>query len=141
MRKFIAAKAIIWNDQDQVLLVHRVGSNLHSIWEVPGGRLETEEMLHDALRREVKEETGIDEITIVESIGAGEWTPIKGEEQWHIVGVFFTCTVPTNARVRLSEEHDEYVWANPKNLSEYNIAPDMLACIRASAERRGATHE
>lgn len=48
------AVAIILNDQNEVLLQHRIDGG----WGLPGGLMELGESLEETARREVKEETG-----------------------------------------------------------------------------------
>jgi 8-oxo-dGTP diphosphatase len=56
---YIAA-AVMWHD-DEILLVEQQGPGDEvSAWALPGGRAEPGELLHEALIREVKEETGLD---------------------------------------------------------------------------------
>jgi ADP-ribose pyrophosphatase YjhB (NUDIX family) len=45
---------VVTNAEDQVLLVRTA----HAGWELPGGRVESGEDVHAALRREVREESG-----------------------------------------------------------------------------------
>jgi 8-oxo-dGTP diphosphatase len=47
---------VIADEQNRALLIRR-RDNLH--WEPPGGVLEVDESIHDGLRREVREETGL----------------------------------------------------------------------------------
>jgi ADP-ribose pyrophosphatase YjhB (NUDIX family) len=49
----VSVKALIRDDQDRILLVKEGGSN----WELPGGGLDHQESIEDALRRELREET------------------------------------------------------------------------------------
>src|ERR1700685_489697 len=42
-----------------ILLVERAGKPLKGYWSLPGGLVETGELLEDALRREILEETGL----------------------------------------------------------------------------------
>jgi len=52
----IGAFGIIFDKQKRVLLVHRQD---YDLWNLPGGALEDFESSVDAVRREVKEETGL----------------------------------------------------------------------------------
>ena len=56
------AVGVILNDQkNQVFLTKRKSTqDLAGLWEFPGGKLEASEAPHNALKRELKEEVGID---------------------------------------------------------------------------------
>ncbi|MGC8560262.1 MAG: (deoxy)nucleoside triphosphate pyrophosphohydrolase [Phycisphaerae bacterium] len=62
------AVAIIWDTNCERLLIARRPTDKHvgGMWEFPGGKRETGESIEDALRREIREELGI-EITILRS--------------------------------------------------------------------------
>jgi len=51
----VRTKALIINDKEEITLVYS-----HKSYQFPGGHLEAGESLIDCLKREVKEETGID---------------------------------------------------------------------------------
>lgn len=54
---------------DEVLLIYRApGQFSGNIWEIPVGRLEQFESFEDGLRREVKEETGISNLKILQPL-------------------------------------------------------------------------
>lgn len=53
----ISVSAVIFDDAGRLLLMHR-SDNDH--WTIPGGNLEIGESVTQALRREVREETGLD---------------------------------------------------------------------------------
>ena len=52
--------AVIWNDQQQILIDRRPPSGLlGGLWEFPGGKVEPGESIEDCIRREIQEELGI----------------------------------------------------------------------------------
>src|SRR3954470_1259534 len=56
-RHSVSVSGVIPDDHGRVLLIRR-RDNQH--WEPPGGVLELGETIHDGVRREVREETGLD---------------------------------------------------------------------------------
>lgn len=52
----VAAGGIIFNEKNQVLLI----KNPRKGWEYPGGQIEVGETIPDGLKREIKEESGVD---------------------------------------------------------------------------------
>src|SRR3989344_8134095 len=112
IKLFVATKAFIVNDKGKVLLVresskYKDGSNAGKL-DIVGGRVEPGQRFDDSLKREVKEETGL-EVKIGKPFFVNEWRPVVRGEQWQIVGIFFACTTTTDT-VTLSQDHDAYEW-------------------------------
>ena len=55
----IRVKALIINDEDKIILAHNNGT-----FQFPGGHLEEGEELKDAVIREIREETGINDMIL-----------------------------------------------------------------------------
>jgi len=129
---FVAAKAFILN-RGKVLIVRE--SKKHSTntqaghYGLPGGRLNPGEHFTQGLKREVKEETGLD-ITMDKPLLIGEWRPRVKKEQWQIIGIFFLCSAHSN-QVQLSEEHDEYKWIKPEDFNQHDIIANEVAVFKA----------
>lgn len=69
-RPILAVSAVVIRD-GRLLMVKRKGEPAAGRWSLPGGRVEAGETLHDALLREVLEETNA-AITTVDLIGVAE---------------------------------------------------------------------
>lgn len=53
--------AVIWNDQQQILIDRRKPSGLlGGLWEFPGGKIEPDETIEGCIAREIQEELGIE---------------------------------------------------------------------------------
>jgi len=119
----IACKAIIVKN-DKILLMRESAAHDTNFkagrYQFPGGRIEPGEAFQDGLKREIREETGL-EIGIGEPLFVGEWFPVIKDVPQQIVGIFFLCNAEATA-VKLSEEHDDYKWVN---LEESKTLPIM----------------
>src|SRR5215467_4656797 len=58
-RPLVGVGAVIFDDQNRVLLVRRGSPPLEGAWSVPGGALELGETLRKGAEREALEETGL----------------------------------------------------------------------------------
>jgi len=99
---------VIYNRKTLLLKRSRKGVEQ---WEYPGGYLEFGEDLYIALRREIKEETGLDDIRIEKILFAV--TQIYPQRQ--DVGITYLCYANSD-KVIISHEHVDFVWVNKKEL-------------------------
>ena len=56
----LGVSGIVFNNQQQILLIQRNQPPAMGCWSIPGGKLEPGESLVEACQREIKEETGLD---------------------------------------------------------------------------------
>lgn len=64
----IIGVAVIWNDQEQILIDRRrAGGAMGGLWEFPGGKIEPGETVEECIQREIYEELGI-EIAVEEHL-------------------------------------------------------------------------
>lgn len=114
VRFHITVKGIVIY-KDKVLILKRVRASSDGLgyWELPGGGLEYGETPEIALKRELKEETGLD-IEVLKPVYT--FTAIR--PQYQTVGIGF-LTIPTDAHVVLSHEHTEYKFVDSTELKEY----------------------
>jgi 8-oxo-dGTP diphosphatase len=132
----VAGKVLIINKRNEVLLLRKSTDNIRHAgqsgrYNLPGGKLEPGESLHDALRREVYEETGLKITSVVpRPIFAGEWRPVLNETPHQIIGVFFVCP-QWSGTVVLNDEHDAHEWVGRASLKTYDILPPEDEAILA----------
>jgi ADP-ribose pyrophosphatase YjhB (NUDIX family) len=86
--------ALIFDDRNRIMLVQRGGEPLKGWWSLPGGVLEVGETLHEGIRREVLEETGlvvepVHTLTIFERI----MPDAEGRPEYHYVLVDYICRI------------------------------------------------
>lgn len=107
----------------EVLLVktHKWGHR----YSMVGGKVRRGERLHDALRREVKEETGLN-ADIGNHIATFDQLKNSGYYQDYIHHMFVDYEVKVDSKkVRLNEEAQDYIWAPAEQaLAELDIEPN-----------------
>ena len=86
-RHSVSVAGVITDDHGRALLIQR-RDNHH--WEPPGGVLELGESIHDGLRREVREETGLD----VEPVTL---TGVYKNMNRGIIALVFRCKIPAGS--------------------------------------------
>ena len=113
IRFHITVKAIVIY-KGKILTLKKVKPSTDGLgyWEMPGGGLEYGEAPHEALIRELKEETNLD-IKILKPVYT--FTAIRPDYQ--TVGIGFLC-IPTNDHVLLSHEHTDYKFVSEEELKE-----------------------
>jgi 8-oxo-dGTP diphosphatase len=134
----VAAKAVLVNDEGKVLILREAstyqdGTNMGR-YHLPGGRTEPGEKFFDALRREILEETGL-AAEPLRPIYVGEWFPTIRGVRNHITAIFYACKA-SGSDVRLSDEHDKFVWIAPETYGDYDMMDPDWDVIRTWVDVR-----
>lgn len=114
---------------EQVLLIRRGKAPRLGEWSIPGGAVELGETLHEAIRREVREECGI-EIEIERVADAIDiiQRDSEGRIQYHYAIVDFVATF-LSGEPRPSSDVTEAVWVAAGELAKYPMNPQTRAVI------------
>lgn len=107
----VSVAALVTNEKGEILLVNSPWRG----WEYPGGLIEPGETFQQALRREIREEAGV-EVEITGFVGI-----CKNVER-DIVNIDFTARY-IRGELTTSEESTEVIWASPDSAMELITFP------------------
>ncbi len=120
----ISLKLLLKNKRGEILVLKALDDgNLAGYYDVPGGRIDTDEFttpFEDILRREVKEEIGSPEVYInlnpvAVSRGIISASKMHGGRGIHIFYVFFEAEYK-GGDIVISDEHTDHKWINLKEI-------------------------
>ena len=124
----LAVSAAIFRD-GKILLVRRARSPAKGYYSLPGGRVEFGETLHQALHREVDEETAL-KIEIVGLAGWREVVPgITGGGHYLIMS--FAARWIAREPV-LNDELDDFKWLAPDHFGDLKLTGGLPEVIQAA---------
>ena len=116
------------NEQGQYLICRKPASlgDFPGQWGLVGGGNEPGETMEQALRREIREEVGLEVTEIKPLIFADGKYPKHfadgSRQEIYMIFLVFACRA-ANQVVRLNEEFEEYAWVDPADLAKYDLNP------------------
>ena len=136
-RPFLGIGALVFRGQGEgleILLVERGKEPLKGFWSLPGGILEVGEKLEDGLRRELREETGLDVgplsmFEIFERI----MPDAEGRPEYHYVLIDYVCRV-TGGTLQAASDVSAVAWVSREHLSQFRITEGTLAVVQRAFE-------
>ena len=122
---------------ESILLVQRGKQPLQGQWSLPGGAVETGELLKTAIAREVLEETGL-------TVEAGAMAEIferlmpdsNGITEYHYVLLDYLCRV-VSGTPKAGDDSCAAAWVRRQDLHTLPITPGTLEVIERVFERYG----
>ena len=116
-------------ESGRVLLVERGREPLKGFWSLPGGVLEVGESLAEGIRREMREETGleIEPLSVVE-IFERIMRDASGAAEYHYVLIDYLCRV-TGGTLTAGDDVSEARWVERARLPDYRITEGTLPVI------------
>jgi 8-oxo-dGTP diphosphatase len=122
-------------DGGRALLVRRATEPLRGEWSVPGGMLELGEKLHDGVRREVLEETGLkvepgEVLDVFDSI----FTDDRGRTEYHYVLVDYLCR-PISGDATSGTDVSDLRWVSENDLPAMRLRDSIQQVVRKGLVR------
>jgi nucleoside triphosphatase len=114
-----ATGALILNEDDEIFLMK--SPKWENQWLVPGGKVEKGDSMQETVRKEVKEETGL-EVKDVELLNVKDGgNPDDFSRDTHFIFLNFTCRAE-NQEVELDQrEAVDYTWIDPEEALRSNL--------------------
>ena len=125
-------------ENDRILLIERGKEPMKGYWSLPGGLVEVGETLEIAVRREIREETGL-EVDILSLVEVFERiTPdAEGRPEYHFVLMDYLCR-PTSGAMRAGDDAARAQWFTEPEIAELLITPGTPKVIaKAFRENEG----
>jgi ADP-ribose pyrophosphatase YjhB (NUDIX family) len=132
-----SVSAVIFDRRGRVLLQQRSDGGQ---WGLPGGSVEIGESVHDAVIREVREETGL-HVTVRRLVGVYSdpaWQVVRYPDGnvWHYVSVCFECAV-RGGELTTCDETLALRYVSPARMPT-TLLPNHRIRIRDARRRRSA---
>lgn len=133
MQLQVGVKVLIRNSAGAYLLLTRSSdyemTGGGDDWDIPGGRIDPNEELLTALRREVAEETGVDlPADFAPELLAAQDIMVPAKDL-HVVRLTYRLDADID-EVTISGEHTGYKWFTGLELKKLSLEPYLAAVVR-----------
>jgi ADP-ribose pyrophosphatase YjhB (NUDIX family) len=115
-------------DDGRLLLVERARPPGKGLWAVPGGRVSSSETLADAVRREVREETGLD-VEVGDVVWVGESIGPGSPPAWHYTIIDFEARV-VGGDLRAGDDARRAEWVALDALEQRPMVDTMYGLVK-----------
>ncbi|WP_394389829.1 NUDIX hydrolase [Shewanella woodyi] len=104
----LSSHAVIFDSENRVLLLKATYGDKH--WGLPGGALDVDETIHEALLRECREELGCE-------VKVSYLSGVYYHKAYDSQAFIFRCELEDISLITLSDEHSEFKFEAVENLS------------------------
>ena len=118
---------------NKILLLKRNEEPFKGNWDLPGGYMQEDETPDQTLKREIKEELGIDDtkLTFIKTLpGNGQWK----EYYYPILNHFFLTEIAGN--IEINKENSEFQFVDLKSINVTDIAFDSNQKIIVELQKK-----
>ncbi len=134
MSSIRVAVGVIVNQKKEICIsLRQTGQHLAGCWEFPGGKLESNESVFQALKRELYEELGLDVFSSTSLITINFEYPEKSV-------CLEVHTVTQFSGEAIGKEQQEIRWVLPRDLNKYTFPEANKAIIEAILQAEEDLH-
>jgi 8-oxo-dGTP diphosphatase len=129
-RRIVVSAAVVERAGAYLVTRRLEGTHLAGAWEFPGGKREPDESDEDCLRRELREELGVEA-----DVGRRVFTTVHDYGEREVELHFFECAIEGEPQPRLGQAMR---WVPASELASLQFPPADAALIARLAARRRA---
>lgn len=136
--------AVVFSKDGKLLLGMKdpAGGGVYAdCWHIPGGGVDEGELLEEALRREMREEVGLDitqaKVALIDDTGIGEakrtlkdtGEAVLAKMQFNV----YRVEIPQEAdkiEISLHDDLERIVWVNLSDLASYKLTPPSVELFK-----------
>lgn len=126
-----AGGGLVWNEHEELLMIYR-----RNKWDLPKGKLDKGETIEECALREVKEETGLKDVTLGKFIGITQHqyfdkyvdTEVIKESYWYIM----TASIREELVAQLEEDITDLRWVSKTDIPSLleNSFPSIQTIVK-----------
>ena len=109
-------------ENGEILLIKRKGEPFKGKWALPGGFVEYNEKVEDAIIREIREETGVN-VEIKELLGV--YSDPKRDPRGHTISIVFLLDI-ISGRIKYGDDACNAKFFNLKKLPDLSFDHDII---------------
>jgi 8-oxo-dGTP diphosphatase len=118
--------AVVTDDAGRIVVVRRGHAPSEGLWSLPGGRVEPGETLVEAVKREVREETGLD-VEVHQMVGRID---IAHGAVVYDVSDFAATVHGTPSALVCGDDAVDARWVTRRELAELHTSPGLLDTLQ-----------
>lgn len=136
-RPLVGVGGVVLDREGRVLLVKRAREPQRGRWSFPGGLLRLGETAEEGLRREIREETGLEVevgplVTAFDRIQRDE----DGRVRYHYVILDYLCRAPDGGIPAAASDAEEARFVERESLGELATTPGLGPVVERAARLR-----
>lgn len=121
--------ALIHDAEGRLLVVRRGREPSRGLWSIPGGRVEPDESDLDAVRREVREETGL-QVDPGDTAGVVVLAAVAPGDRYLVTDYWAVITPGTSFEPRCGDDADEVRWVSEPDFLALQLTPGLAEALQ-----------
>lgn len=119
---------IIMDEEGRILLMKRTNEPAKGLYWYPGGRIKRGQSLEEALKEQVKEETGLSQ-SQVEVIKVASVDSVLFKSR-HTININFLLKKKKDSEVKLDPQHSDFKWLKPEEFDKEKLDPYLTWVLK-----------